>query len=81
MVASVRGGYPINDRFVDDKWVAVLYIQILIDGKGVAGLYIQAGRLRVELSAAPTALADVSWLSSQPCRAGLRLADGPPGLD
>ena len=32
-------------RFVDNKWVAVLYIQILVDGKGLAGTYIQMERL------------------------------------
>jgi hypothetical protein len=30
--------------FVHGKGLAVLYIQILIDGKWVAGVYIQAGR-------------------------------------
>ena len=28
-------------RFVDNKWLAVLYIQILVDGKGLTDSYIQ----------------------------------------
>jgi hypothetical protein len=31
------------DRFADNKWLAVLYIQILVDNKRLAVLYIQIG--------------------------------------
>jgi hypothetical protein len=33
----------IYHRFVDNKWLTVLYIQILVDDKGLARVYIQGG--------------------------------------
>jgi hypothetical protein len=36
----VRDGYLVYHRFVDGKWVTVLYIQIFVHDKGVTDLYI-----------------------------------------
>ena len=42
------GRYP---RFVDDKGLAVLYIQIFVDDNGVMGLYIQTRLCLDDISA------------------------------
>jgi hypothetical protein len=39
----VHASVGVNHRFVDNKWLAVAYIQIYADGKGLPGTYIQMG--------------------------------------
>jgi hypothetical protein len=44
-IPACRPPIGIYHRFVDNKWLAVLYIQILVDDKGLAGVYIQDERM------------------------------------